>query len=157
MVVSSVKFDHPYAPKHDLDRELRLPDLDTFEFGPLPELESLDESSISIETAPLEPEEDVWEAAFELGPANKDVLFYTWEGFESGQHTESQTPYIAELGPEVFDAALASDEGKVSPGRVVKGDVLLLSLWNLGLGRSSILFQFNQKLKTFEPAIPDGR
>ena len=157
MVVSSVKFDHPYAPKHDLDRELRLPDLDTFEFGPLPELESLDESSISIETAPLEPEEDVWEAAFELGPANKDVLFYTWEGFESGQHTESQTPYIAELGPEGFDAALASDEGKVSPGRVVKGDVLLLSLWNLGLGRSSILFQFNQKLKTFEPAIPDGR
>jgi hypothetical protein len=33
----------------------------------------------------------------------------------------------------------------------------LQSLWNLGLGRSSILFQFSPKLKTFQPAIPDGR
>jgi hypothetical protein len=40
---------------------------------------------------------------------------------------------------------------------VVRGDVLLQSLWNLGLGRSSILFNFNAKLKTFEPSIPDGR
>lgn len=35
--------------------------------------------------------------------------------------------------------------------------MLLQSLWNLGLGRSSILFTFNAKLKTFEPAIADGR
>jgi hypothetical protein len=30
-------------------------------------------------------------------------------------------------------------------------------LWNLGLGRSSILFQFNSKLKSFELTIADGR
>ncbi|KAJ4364710.1 hypothetical protein N0V83_009307 [Neocucurbitaria cava] len=155
--ISSIKFDHPYAPKHALDQELRLPDLDTFEFGPLPELEPLDESNISIETPPLEPEEDVWEKAFELGPANKDVLFHTWEAFEKRQHDEIRTPYITERGPGAFDAALANDAGKISAGRVVKGDVLLLSLWNLGLGRSSILFQFNPKLKTFEPTVPDGR
>ncbi|KAF1850780.1 uncharacterized protein K460DRAFT_271016 [Cucurbitaria berberidis CBS 394.84] len=155
--IPSIKFDHPYAPKHDLNRELRLPDLDTFEFGPLPELDSLDESSVSIETPPLEPEEDVWEAAFELGPVNRDVLFYTWEAFERGYHAESRTPYVTERGPEAVDAALANDADKVSAGRIVKGDALLLSLWNLGLGRSSILFQFNPKLKTFEPAIPDGR
>ncbi|KAF3051858.1 hypothetical protein E8E11_010138 [Didymella keratinophila] len=155
--ISSIKFDHPYAPKHDLDRELRLPDLETFEFGPLPELDSLDESSISIETPALEPEEDVWEIALDLGPANKDVLFYTWESFEKGEHIPSHTPYITERGPAAYDAALAHDNTKTPAGRVIKGNVLLQSLWNLGLGRSSILFQFNTKLKSFEPTIVDGR
>jgi hypothetical protein len=84
-------------------------------------------------------------------------LFYTWESFEKGRHIESRTPYITEQGPEAFDATLICDEGKTSAGRVLKGDVLLQSLWNLGLGRSSILFQFSPKLKTFQPAIPDGR
>lgn len=131
--------------------------MDTFEFGPLPELDSLDESSVSVETPALEPEEDVWEVALELGPANKDVLFYTWEGFEQGQHVESCTPYITERGPGVFDAALAHDDSQTPSGRVVKGNVLLQSLWNLGLGRSSILFHFNPKLKSFELTIADGR
>lgn len=45
---------------------MRLPDLETFQFGPLPELESLDESSVSVETPPLEPEEDIWQVALEL-------------------------------------------------------------------------------------------
>jgi hypothetical protein len=157
MIVASIKFDHPYAPKHDLERELRLPDVETFEFGPLPELDSVDEFSTSIDTPPLEAEEDVWQAAFELGPANKGVLFYTWESFEKGQHIASQTPYITERGAEAFDATLVHDEDKISAGRILRGDMLLQSLWNLGLGRSSILFQFNTKLKTFEPAVQNGR
>ncbi|KAF2999017.1 hypothetical protein E8E13_008097 [Curvularia kusanoi] len=155
--INSIRFDHPYAPKHDLGQELRLPDLDTFNFGPLPELESLDESSISIETPALEPKEDLWETALELGPANKDVQFYTWESFEKGEHIASRTHYISEHDPRTYDAALDLDHGSIPAGRVVKGDVLLQSLWNLGLGRSSILFQFNPKLKSFEPTIADGR
>jgi len=135
--------------------------LETFEFGPLPDLESLDGSSICIDTPPLEPEEDVWETALEQGPANKNVLFYTWESFEKREQLESPTPYITEQGPEAFDATLVRDEelnnGKRRAGRILKGNVLLQSLWNLGLGRSSILFHFNSKLKTFEPAVPDGR
>lgn len=134
-----------------------MPDLDAFEFGPLPELDSLDEASISIETPPLEPEDDVWQAALDQGPANKDILFYTWESFESGQHVEEHTPYITERGPAAFDAALACDDDNISAGSIIKGNVLLQSLWNLGLGRSSILFHYNAKLKTFEPAIADGR
>lgn len=131
--------------------------METFDFGPLPELESLDESSISIETPALEPEEDVWEVALELGPANKDVLFYTWENFEKGEHTACRTPYVTEHGPSSYDAALDQGKDTAPAGRVVKGDILLQSLWNLGLGRASILFQFNLKLKSFEPTIDDGR
>ncbi|CBX99239.1 hypothetical protein IAQ61_000646 [Plenodomus lingam] len=157
--IASIRFDHPYAPKHDLEQELRLPDLETFEFGPLPDLASPDESSIFLEPPPsLEPEEDVWEAAFDLGPANKDVIFYTWEDFEKGHHQEhTSSPYITECGPSAFDAALVHDGGKIHAGRVLKSNVLLQSLWNLGLGRSSLLFHFNPKLKTFEPSIADGR
>ncbi|RAR09697.1 gamma-tubulin complex component gcp6 [Stemphylium lycopersici] len=155
--IAAIRFDHPYAPKHDLERELRLPDLDTFEFGPLPQLESLDESSIAIDTPPLEPDEDVWQIALEQGPANKNVLFYTWQSFEKREHVESRSPYITEQGPEAFDAALVCDDGKTSAGKVLKAEILLQSLWNLGLGRSSILFHYNPKLKTFEPAVLEAR
>ena len=134
-----------------------MPDLDTFDFGPLPELESLDESSISLETPGLEPEEDLWEIALGLGPANKDVQFYTWESFEKGDHIASCTPYITEHGSRTYDAALDRDHESIPAGRVIKADILLQSLWNLGLGRSSILFQFNPKLKSFESTIADGR
>lgn len=123
----------------------------------MPELGHLDESSVSVDTPPLSPDEDVWQAVFDLGPAHKHVLFYTWESFAEGRHLDSATPYITERGPQAFDAALATDNDKISAGRVVTGHVLLQSLWNLGLGRSSILFHFNHNLKSFEPAIPDGR
>ncbi|PSN71555.1 hypothetical protein BS50DRAFT_518713 [Corynespora cassiicola Philippines] len=155
--VPSIKFDHPYAPKDLLEKELQLPDLDSFEFGPLPELDSFEESSISIVTPPVELEEDVWQAASDEGPANKDVNFFTWEAFENHGHGQNQTPYLSESGAEAFDAALARDEGKAETGRVLKNDIYLESLWNLGLGRSSILFKFNHKLRTFEPAVTDGR
>ena len=131
--------------------------MDTFEFGPLPKRDNVDDSIPSVDTPLVAPEEDIWEAAFELGPANKNVIFYTWEAFEKGQHDEISTPYITERGPAAFDAAIANDDSKVSAGRVIKADVLLQSLWNLGLGRSSILFHFNAKLKKFEPAVQDGR
>jgi hypothetical protein len=40
---------------------------------------------------------------------------------------------------------------------VLKRHILLDSLWNLGLGRSSLLFTFDSKVRTFIPAIADGR
>ena len=57
----------------------------------------------------------------------------------------------------MFDAALAKDGDQLDTGRVVTGGVLLDSLWNLGLGRSSILFAYNSKLRTFVPAIANVR
>lgn len=134
-----------------------MPDLETFEFGPLPDLDSLDESSIVIDTPPLEPDEDIWQIALDQGPAKKDVLFHTWESFETRQNVENPSPYLSEQGPEAFDAALVCDQEKHSAGKILKADTLLQSLWNLGLGRSSIFFHFNPKLKSFEPTIVEGR
>lgn len=151
-----IKLNNPYAPKEPLEQELRLPDIESFEFGPLPELDSFDESSVSLET-PFTQEEDVWQVALDLGPANKDVTFFTWELFENPDHVQKDTPYITESGPATFDAALVHSQVTAPAGRVIKGHVLLESLWNLGLGRSSILFSFNTKARSFEPAIADGR
>ncbi|OAG06049.1 uncharacterized protein CC84DRAFT_1119689 [Paraphaeosphaeria sporulosa] len=155
--VPQIKLHHPYAPTKPLEQELRLPDIESFEFGPLPELDGFDESSVSIDTPPPPHEDDVWEVALELGPANKHITFFTWEWFENSEHVETNTPYITESGPAAFDAALVSDDSKTTAGRVIKDRVLLESLWNLGLGRSSILFSFNAKLRSFESAIADGR
>ncbi|KAF2731501.1 hypothetical protein EJ04DRAFT_545160 [Polyplosphaeria fusca] len=155
--VPSIKFHHPYAAKEPLDREIQLPDLDTFEFGTLPELEPIDEPSPSTTTLISEPEDDIWKVAFDLGPAKKDTVFFTWEGFENAAHVQRRTIYITECGPAVFDAALAKDDKKIASGRVAKADVLLDCLFNLGLGRSSILFFFDHKLKSFMPSLSDGR
>jgi len=156
--IPAIRLDHPYAPKDTLDRALRLPTIDGFAFGPLPELDSLDESSVSLDTPPSETVgDDVWQVALELGPANKDVAFFSWEAFENPGHTEPRTAYLTEAGPHAFDAALAADESKIAAGRLLRGNVLLESLWNLGLGRSSILFSYNPKKRCFEPSIPDGR
>ncbi|KAF2683945.1 hypothetical protein K458DRAFT_367273 [Lentithecium fluviatile CBS 122367] len=156
--VPAIKLDHPYAPKDTLDRELRLPGIDAFAFGPLPELDRLDASSVSLDTPPTDIEEDdVWQAALELGPADKDRAFFTWETSEQPGRVERQTPYITETGPRTFDAALAKDDATTVAGKVVKGKVLVESLWNLGLGRSSILFSFNPKRRSFEPLISAAR
>lgn len=99
----------------------------------------------------------MWQAALDQGPADKDVLFYTWESFEKREHVQTPSPYVSEHGAEAFDATLACDHEKRSAGRILKADILLQSLWNLGLGRTSILFRFNPKLKSFEPAVLEGR
>lgn len=153
----SIKLDHPYAPNSALDRELQLPDLDSFEFGQLPELESLDQSTVSLDTPPREDEEDLWKIALKLGPANKDIKFFSWEVFEGPGHVDPPTSYITESGPEILDAALANDDRKIAAGRIVKGNIIFHSLWNLGLGRSSILFSWDAKRRTFVPALQDER
>lgn len=105
----------------------------------------------------MEEEEHIWELALDPGPANGDVNFLSWEAFENPGHIASHPPYITESGPGALDAALLKDDQKVAAGRVIRGHVLLQSLWSLGLGRSSLLFNWDEKLRTFVPAIPDGR
>lgn len=101
-------------------------------------------------------EDDIWQIALDAGPANKHVRFFSWEHFENPERDTAQTPYITEAGPSVFQAALLKDKGEASAGKVVEGHTLLQSLWNLGLGRTSVLFNWDPKLRTFVPTLPDG-
>lgn len=160
LIVSSVKIDNPYAPKLSIEDEIQVLDLDNFNLGELPDLESLDQSSLSTDIPTPnddEGDDDIWQIAFEEGPANKNVTFFTWELFESPGHLESCSPFLSESGPVAFDAALSTEDEKSPTGKVIKYYSLLDSLWNLGLGRSSILFSSDRKSKHFVPSIPTAR
>lgn len=72
--------------------------------------------------------------------------------------------YISEGGPQVFDAVLAAaaevagnDGSGLGPGRVVQSGPLLWCLFQLGLGRESILYSYSQNLRSFQPRLTDGR
>ncbi|KAL0264832.1 hypothetical protein SLS55_000785 [Diplodia seriata] len=163
--INHIKVDNPYAPKKSLEHDLHLPDLDTFQYGPLDDLDSLQESTLSAVPAqhppqPELPDDGIWNDAAALGPIKDNVKFHTWEAFGKPGFQEPTHAYIAEAGPEAFDAALLrmheADPSKEA-GRIVRSDILLGSLFNLGLGRSSVLFRYEQMLHTFAQAIHDQR
>ncbi|KAF2502619.1 hypothetical protein BU16DRAFT_449318 [Lophium mytilinum] len=159
--IPTLQLENPYAPKGTLDQALRLPDLETFQFGPLPDPSIPDESTTQPDTELQEEEEDIWKIAFDLGPADKDIAFYTWESFENPERSEPRSAYISESSTDAFDAALQElpqeDGGRKGAGRVVKPNVLLKSLVNLGLGRSSVLFTFGEDPNRCIQALGDGR
>ncbi|KAB2573068.1 hypothetical protein DBV05_g8260 [Lasiodiplodia theobromae] len=163
--INHIKIDNPYAPTKSLEQDLRLPDLDSFQYGPLEDLDPLQESTVSAVPAQAQPQDeaqddDVWRDAAAQGPIKDSVRFHTWESFEKPGFQEPSHSYIAEAGPEAFDAALLrmqeTDPSKAA-GRIVRSDILLGSLFNLGLGRSSVLFRYEQMEHTFAQAIHDQR
>lgn len=106
-------------------------------------------------------QEDIWKFVLDLGPANADVKFYTWEAFLQPTHEEPRSAYISEAGPGAFDAALQAKAqargASKTAGSILRSDVLLRSLLALGLGQSSVLFTYDEKRKAFIQAIEDGR
>ncbi|KAK8152307.1 Spc98 family-domain-containing protein, partial [Phyllosticta citribraziliensis] len=163
--INSIEVDNPYAPSKNPEYNLRLPDLETFQYGPLEDLDSVQESTVSsLPTQQTEEsetiEEDIWRLATDLGPVHRDIKFYTWESFEKPGFKEPTHPYLAEAGPEAFDQAVAQAKDTPQPvlsGQIVRTDVVLASLFNLGLGRSSALFKYDRDGNTFLPAIRDAR
>jgi len=65
----------------------------------------------------------------------------------------SQSPYLSEWGPTAFNAAVRTynltSSLAVSQGPVVKADITLKALFDLALGRSSTLYTWDDRRKTF--------
>ncbi|KAF2136102.1 uncharacterized protein K452DRAFT_280495 [Aplosporella prunicola CBS 121167] len=163
--ITAIKLDNPYAPSKDLEHDLRLPDLETFQYGVLEDLDSGQESTVSS-AAPQQPPEnevkdkDVWDTVADLAPAHQDIRFQSWEAFGKPGYQEPSHTYVGEAGPEAFDVAVAQqqdEEKSKGSGRIIRADILLQSLYNLGLGRSSALFRFDAQSQAFAQAIEDGR
>ncbi|KAF2089681.1 hypothetical protein K490DRAFT_36786 [Saccharata proteae CBS 121410] len=163
--INAIKIDNPYAPTKGLEHDLRLPELDVFQFGPLEDLESIHESTLSLDTEKLPPEpesdENLWKIALDLGPTSKDVKFNTWEEFEMSGHRERTPAYISEAGPATFDAVLEAKfaaEGKSKDqAKVLHSEKLLNSLVNAALGRSSVLLRYEPEKNTFIPVVEGGK
>jgi hypothetical protein len=139
-----------------LDCDSPLPDLETFRYGPIAVPHLPDESILSAETDhQAEPDDDcdLWLLALDTAFPDAPRLL-TWEAFNAPDTCLTPSPYLSERGPELFDAAIR----KYFPGRhgpVASPDVGLKALFELGLGRSSLIFAFDEKKKTFKP-VKDG-
>ncbi|EXJ95011.1 hypothetical protein A1O1_00129 [Capronia coronata CBS 617.96] len=67
-----------------------------------------------------------------------------WDSFLDIGHVESPTPYLSEADPQVFSAILrSSDQGL--PLKSITTDALLHAAFELGMGRSSALFKWNEE------------
>jgi len=103
----------PFPPSKDLD--FHLPDLTSFEYGPLenlenPELSLASSVNGSIGSFPCQDqeEEDVWSATQILAPGPEPAEFKSWDRFYAKALKEPRTAYISEAGPIAFNAALTS-------------------------------------------------
>lgn len=122
----------------------------------------LTDSHIQSATAPkedVEEEHDIWLLPDEI-PV-KEPNYQSWDGFDNGKLDERQTPYITEAGPGVFDVALSAREDFLhvdnSDYIVLETRIYASSLLALGLGRSSVIFTWDEKKHAFLPALPEIR
>ncbi|TID26328.1 L-arabinitol 4-dehydrogenase [Venturia nashicola] len=155
---SLAKLENPYFSDTLDPDSLKLPDLDNFHYGPLSDLSLPDGSTLSSESEPAHEvqRDDIWQIAVETGPLEKDIKYYTWEAFQHQDYKEPCSAYVSEAGPRTFDAALqlqAEKKESISTPNVIQSDSFLQSLFALGLGRSSVLFTYDGKLKSFTPVF----
>lgn len=138
---------------HDFAVHLRLPDLDSFEFGKLedispPETHVADTSSEHGRSETADNSDDIWQLQSDRPNGSK---LRTWEAFLDDSHDEPHATYISEAGPGVFDALL--DDQSKEHTEVLQSAFYLKCLGLLGLGQSSALFQWSAKSRNFEQTL----
>ncbi|KAH7384788.1 Spc98 family-domain-containing protein [Cadophora sp. MPI-SDFR-AT-0126] len=96
-------------------------------------------------------EVDIW--TFPNETPIKTPNYQTWEGFEKQKDEKYCAPYLAEAGPSVLDAVIASREDslhiKNTEHLVVNPKIYASSLLALGLGRSSVFFSWDESKQSF--------
>ncbi len=124
---------------------------------PLPDLSSA--PSISSSGAVSEPDHDtqrdheddegatVWILPEVIGKKASTELI-SWDTFLNRQHAELPSGYISEAGPRTFATIVAAKSSTVG-AKNVKSDVLLNAFFELGMGRSSALFDWNEQEQRF--------
>lgn len=177
-----LKVEEPKEYKHKYDQEFLLPtldglDLETFHIHdldpePLPAIELLSSvhPSASSKTSPAEVhrktrelpiEEDIWLEETVINPPPTAPRLLTWDSFYNPNSVTPAPAFLSEAGPAVFDVALRQHAGasptSLEAGRVLQSDAFLRSLWELGLGRSSVLFPLDIESVKFVQAIEDGK
>ena len=135
------------------------PDLLPSTFGPLEDVENLEESSISSINEPTEVsqeiQEDIWSFSKPTEAQNGVAIVRSWEKFYDKSFQESRSAYISEQHYRIFDTVLASQTE--ASGRVIKSEALIAAMVQLGLGRESILYGYHPGKESFWPRIEDGR
>ncbi|KAF2430006.1 hypothetical protein EJ08DRAFT_716232 [Tothia fuscella] len=152
---SETKSSNPYASESRTPGDLKLPDLENFEYGPLFDISPPEESVASLETVTDGEEEDVWRLCPD-GHVGNEAKLLSWESFGQKEYHEPRSAYISEAGPGAFDVALQEKEQRKAARKVIQSDVYLKSLFALGLGRSSVLFTYDANSKRFTKELAAG-
>ena len=106
---------------------------------------------------------DIW--SFPVDPEEREAPHSkSWETFYNKNFQEPRTPYISEGGPQVYDAILAAEDGDsgnggrgARSGCVINSLALMSSLLELGLGRASVLYRYEEHARSFVSLIGNGR
>lgn len=148
------------------DLDLKLPDLSTFNYGPVEDLGALDASSVVSAADSFENIEtsDIWTFPHDLEEQSA-ILSRSWETFYDKNFQEPRIVYIGESGHQAFDAVLAAPDGVSKEdgldrkaGYVIEPATLISSLLQLGLGRESVLYRYEEHGEgSFVPLIGNGR
>jgi hypothetical protein len=160
-----VKFsyeDNPFAPQEVIQEELKLPELEGFQYGSLEDVPPLEESLATTDDgllgeATTEPGEEelrhLWYLVIDDPPISSQIGLYSWEAFHEPNRREPPSAYLSEAGNAAFDVALYLQQKEIEPPSeisVIRNDVFLQSIFALGLGRSSALFRYDSRKKQFE-------
>ena len=96
--------------------------------------------------------DDVWnlDTVKDLG---RKVELATWDHLEASGHTEPATTYLSEAGLTVFDGALQLSGINQRYTRCAVQDQYLNAVIELGMGRASLYFAWNQQEQRFTPAL----
>ncbi|KAH0534033.1 hypothetical protein FGG08_007368 [Glutinoglossum americanum] len=158
---SCQKIEHPFQ-LIDLDSALfhnsTLPSQSFYDSDTPSEITSLPETDQSLAT---EPEtDDIWQLANDFVEPNP-IKYVSWDAFLNLHFKEPTTAYITEAGPGIFDAAIKLHIHASPPAdgidNILHTDVFFSSLHYLGLGRSSVLFDYDYEAKEFRPKIDKFR
>lgn len=148
---------------------LHLPPLDDLHLDPQSPLEEPPDLSISDGELPpipdlddpTQPHEDIWQVAEDMGPLSSETKLLSWEAFARPRDNRTHGPaYISDAGSAAFDAALqrvSRLSGAVDAGKPLQSEALLRCLCQLGLGRGSILFRFDNDKNVFRQVLESGR
>ena len=117
----------------------------------------------SAESVDVLEELDIWSVP--VDPEDQEATnLKSWEAFYFKPFQEPRTPYISEGGPQVYDAILAAEDGGpenggcgAKSGCVINSRALMSSLLELGMGRASVLYRYEEHTRSFVSLIGNGR
>ncbi|KAF2479795.1 Spc98 family-domain-containing protein [Neohortaea acidophila] len=162
----SLEFDLPELKSptgKDLQPDLSIPDLFTPHGAEQTRLEGFDDDSASLGSVLTVPDTaigaqgpDVWAFDFDFDQLETASGWHSWESFQGRTETTSERPcFLAEAGPQSFNAALARSGLHGAVTSVLPQDVLLRALSHLVVGRGSTIFHWNDANQLFEQSLGD--
>ncbi|KAL2871768.1 tubulin gamma complex associated family protein [Aspergillus lucknowensis] len=104
--------------------------------------------------------DDIWALETQGLAAPSSRSLNSWEKYHARGFGEPRSAYFSESGAKGFDAALEHDNNYKKTGRpkcVARNHIFFQSLFRLGLGWSSVLFQYNEQRQKFEKATKNTR